>query len=332
MKTFTLVIAATLALPAGARSQTVAQATYPDKPVRIISDSAPGSATDVVVRLLSARLSTVWGQQAIVDNRPGGGGSIAARAGQTAAADGYTLYVGNASTFIAVKGAPGVAPNLPIELPRDFTAIGFISHQPMFIAVAPQIGVQSLPELIALAKSKPDQLSYATTGRGRITHLTMELLQERAGIRLQMIPYTGGPTAAMSDVGTGRVAIVIEGYSGLAGGIASGLIKGIAVASLQRLEDFKDLPTVAETLPSFVAGGWNVLLAPVGTPDAIIRKTSMDLRQAMDDAEVRTKLAQLGAYHTPMTPEQVTQFAMDQQRTWKPVAERVAKEMAGSPQ
>jgi tripartite-type tricarboxylate transporter receptor subunit TctC len=328
LKAVALAIAAMLALPAGASSQ----AAYPDKPVRIICDSAPGSATDVVVRLLSARLSTIWGQQAVVDNRPGGGGSIAARAGQTAAADGYTLYVGNASTFIALKGAPGVAPNLPVELPRDFTAIGFISHQPMFIAVAPQLGVQSLPELIALAKTKPDQLSYATTGRGRITHLTMELLQQRAGVKLQMIPYTGAPTAAMGDVGTGRVAIVIEGYSGLAGGITSGLIKGIAVASLARLDEFKDLPTVAETLPGFVAGGWNVLLAPVGTPEAIIQKTSADLRRAMDDADVKTKLAQLGAYYHPMTPDQVTQFAIDQQRTWKPVAEKVAKEIAGSPQ
>src|SRR3981081_4951775 len=103
----------------------------------------------------------------------------------------------------------------------------FVSHHPMFIAVSPQIGVQSLPELIALAKNKPDQLSYATTGRGRITHLTMELLQERAGIKLQMIPYTGGPTAAMTDVGTGRVAIVIEGYSGLAGGGRRGRANGV---------------------------------------------------------------------------------------------------------
>jgi tripartite-type tricarboxylate transporter receptor subunit TctC len=155
----------------------------------------------------------------------------------------------------------------------------------------------------------------------------MELLQERAGIKLQMIPYTGGPTAAMSDVGTGRVAIVIEGYSGLAGGMTSGLIKGIAVASLERLAEFKDLPTVAETLPGFVAGGWNVLLAPVGTPDAIVRKASADLRKAMDDAEVKAKLAQLGAYVHAMTPEEVTQFALEQQRTWKPVAEKVAKEM-----
>ncbi len=280
---------------------------------------------------MAERLSTIWGYQAVVDNRPGGGGSIAARAGQTATPDGYTLYVGAASTFIALKGAPGVAPNLPIELPRDFAAIGFISLQPMFIAVTPQIGVQSLPELIALAKVKPGELSYATTGRGRITHLTMELLQERAGIKLQMIPYAGGPTAAMTDVGTGRVAIAIEGYSGLAGGITSGLIKSIAVASLERLDDFKDLPTVAETLPGFVAGGWNVLLAPVGTPDAIIRKANADLRRAMDHTDVKAKLGQLGAYHRPMTPEQVTQFATDQQGTWKPIAEKVAKEMTAAP-
>ena len=280
---------------------------------------------------MAERLSAIWKHQVVVDNRPGGGGSMAARAGQAATPDGYTLYVGAASTFIAVKGAPGVAPNLPIELPRDFTPIGFITLQPMFIAVAPQLGVKSLPELIALAKNKPDQLSYATTGRGRMTHLTMELLQERAGIKLQMIPYTGGPTAAMSDVGTGRVAIVTEGYSGLAGGITSGLIKSIAVASLERLPDFPDLPTVAETLPDFVAGGWNVLLAPVGTPGAIIQKAGADLRVAMDDAEVKQKLAQLGAYPHAMTPDEVTQFATGQQRTWKPIAEKVAKEMAQSP-
>jgi tripartite-type tricarboxylate transporter receptor subunit TctC len=327
MKASMLTIAATLALSAGVQ----AERGYPEKPVRIIVDSAPGSATDVAVRLMAERLSAIWGHQALVDNRPGGGGSIAARAGQTATPDGYTLYVGAASTFIALKGAPGVAPNLPIELPRDFTAIGFITHQPMFIAVAPQLGVQSLPELIARAKSKPGQLSYATTGRGRITHLTMELLQERAGIKLQMIPYTGGPTAAMTDLGTGRVAIVIEGYSGLAGGMTSGLINGIAVASLERLADFPDLPTVAETLPGFVAGGWNVLLVPVGTPDAIIQKTSVDLRKAMEDAEVRKKLAQLGAFPHAMTPDEVTQFATGQQRTWKPIAEKVANEMAQSP-
>jgi len=322
MRTLAWMTVAALALSAPAQAQT----DFPNKPVRIIIDSAPGSATDVASRLMAERLSAVWGQQAVIDNRPGAGGSIAVRAAATAAPDGYTLYVGAASTFTALKGAPGVAPNLPIELPKDFTPIGFITQQPMFIAVSPAIGVKSLSEVIALAKKKPGELSYATTGRGRITHLTMELLQERAGIKLQMIPYTGGPTAAMSDVGTGRVAIVIEGYSGLAGGMTSGLIKGIAVASLERLDDFKDLQTVAEVLPGFLAGGWNVLLAPVGTPDAIIQKASVDLRKAMDDAELKTKLAAIGAYVHAMTPQQVTDFATEQQRTWRPIAEKVARE------
>src|ERR1700749_3355200 len=254
MRAVTFAIAATAALAVSASTGAWAE-TYPDKPVKIIIDSAPGRATDVASRLMAERLSAVWGQQAVVENRPGAGGSMAVRAGQTATPDGYPLYIGAPSTFTALKGAPGVAPNLPIELPRDFTPIGFITQQPMFIAVSPVIGVKSLPELIALAKKQPGELTYATTGRGRITHLTMELLQERAGIKLQMIPYSGGPTAAMADVGTGRVAIVIEGYSGLAGGMNSHLINGIAVASLARLADFKDLPTVAETLPGFLAGG-----------------------------------------------------------------------------
>jgi tripartite-type tricarboxylate transporter receptor subunit TctC len=304
-----------------------AQSDYPSKPVKIIVDSAPGSATDVTARLLAERLGAVWGQQALVINQPGAGGSMAVRAASQAAPDGYTLYIGAASTFTALKGAPGVATNLPIELPNDFAPIGFITQQPMFIAVAPTLGVKSLPELIELAKNKPGELSYATTGRGRITHLTMELIQIRAGIKLQMIPYAGGPHASMADVATGRVAVVLEGYSGLAGALAGGQIKGIAVSSLERLADFKDLPTVAETLPGFIAGGWNVLLAPVGTPEAMVRKASADLRKALDDAELKTKLAALGAFLKPMTPEQVTAFAQEQQRTWRPVAEKVAAEM-----
>ncbi len=114
--------------------------------------------------------------------------------------------------------------------------------------------------------------------------------------------------------------------------MSSGLVKGIAVASLQRLDDFNELPTVAETLPNFVAGGWNVLLAPVGTPYTILQKVSADLREAISDAGVRKKLAQFGAYVQAMTPDEVTQFTIDQQRIWKPVAEKVAKEMAQPPQ
>jgi len=296
--------------------------------VKIIVDSPAGSATDITSRLMAERLSQIWAQPVVVDNRPGAGGSIAARAAAQAEPDGYTLYVGATSIFTAVKGGPGVAPNFPIILPRDFAPIGFMTLQPVFIAVAPAVGVGSLPQLIALAKQKPGELSYATTGRGRITHLTMELLQSRAGINMQMIPYTGGPHAAMADLATGRVAVIAEGYLGLAEGLTGGSIKAIAVASEERLPDFKDVATVAETLPGFYSGGWNVLLAPVGTPPAIIDKISADLRKALDAAELKSKFAAMGAYLHPMTPAEVTTFAQEQQRIWQPVAERIAAQSA----
>jgi len=323
MNKWFLTVAAALALCAGAQAQTD---TYPSKPVRIIVDSAPGSATDVTARIFADRLSKIWGQQVLTLNHPGAGGAIAARVASQSAADGYTLYVGAASVFTALKGAPGVAPNLPVELPGDFAPIGFMTQQPMFMAVAPSLGINTLSQLIALAKSKPGELSYATTGRGRITHLTMELLQSRAGIKMQMIPYTGGPHASLSDLIAGRVAVVVEGYSGLAGAMQGGNIKGLAVASHQRLPGFENLPTVAETLPGFIAGGWNVMLAPVGTPDAIINKINADMRASSEDLDVKQKLAALGAFVRPMSPSEVTAFSQDQQKLWRPVAEHVAKE------
>jgi tripartite-type tricarboxylate transporter receptor subunit TctC len=318
-------------LTLGLSGEARAQSDFPNKAVRVIVDSAAGSATDVTVRLFADRLSTIWGQQVLILNHPGAGGGIAARVASQSTPDGYTLYVGAASVFTALKGAPGVAPNLPVELPRDFAPIGFMTLQPMFMAVAPSLGISTLPELIAAAKQKPGGLSYATTGRGRITHLTGELLQSRTGIKLQMIPYTGGPHASMSDLVAGRVALVIEGYSGLAGGLQSGMIKGVAVAAHERLPDFPNLPTVAETLPGFFAGGWNVLLAPLGTPDPIIRKISADLRKVLDDAELKQKLGGIGAFPKAMTPDEVTAFSQEQQRIWQPVAEQVAKDTAQQP-
>lgn len=302
-----------------------AQSDYPSKPVRIICDSAPGSATDVTARIVADGLSRLWNQQVVVLNHPGGGGSIAARVAASSANDGYTIYLAAASVFTALAGAPGVADNLPLQLPRDFLPIGFVSQQPMVIAVSPALGVATVSELITRAKAKPGEISYATTGRGRITHLTMELFQMRAGVKLQMIPYTGGPAQALGDLATGRVQIVLDSYSGLAGGLQAGAIKGLAVASLERLPGI-DLPTVAATLPGFFAGGWNVMLAPVGTAPLHMRKITFDLHKVLDEPQVKDKLVALGAYVNPMSPEALIDFINSQQKTWKPVAEAVAKE------
>ena len=209
---------------------------YPNKPVQIITDSSAGSTPDVALRFVADGLTQVWKRQVLVTNHPGAGGSLAVRLAAQAAPDGYTLFQPVLSTFVSL---PPAAPNVPIHVPHDFLPIGFVAENPMFIAISPSLGISTLPELIARAKNAPGEITYATTGVGRLTHLTGELLQREAGIKLLLVPYTGGPSHAVTDVATGRVGIIIEGYSGVAGAARSGSIKLIAVASAKRLAEFR---------------------------------------------------------------------------------------------
>ena len=296
--------------------------TYPSKPVTIIADSAPGASPDVAARIVADALGKIWGQQAVVVNHPGANGSIAARAAADAPNDGYTLFIPVSSSFLAL---PTVAPNLPLKLPRDFTPIGFVAAQPMFIAVAPSLGVKTLTELIALAKKKPGALSIAVTGFGRMTHLTGLLLQEKADIKLLPVPYTRGPASAIGDVASGRVSIIVEGYSGMIGSVKAGQVKLIAVASQQRLPEFPDVPTVAETIPGFSASGWLALVAPLGTPNSVITKVGVDLTKVLNEPEVRQKLATTGSYAQSMTAQEVLAFAAKEQATWLPLLDKLSK-------
>ena len=159
-----------------------------------------------------------------------------------------------------------------------------------------------------------------------MTHLTGELLQQEAGIKLLLVPYTGGPSHAISDVVTGRVGMIIEGYSGIAAAARSGSVKLIAVASAKRLRAFPDVPTVAETIADFQATGWAVLVAPPGTPDGIIDKVSEDLRKVAVEPELEKKLATLGSYTNPMSPAEAMAFVHKQQQTWQPVLDEIAKQ------
>jgi tripartite-type tricarboxylate transporter receptor subunit TctC len=296
---------------------------YPTRPVRIITDSAPGSAVDVILRVVADRLTQIWGQQVLPVNQPGGGGAIAARAAASATPDGYTLAIPALSAFVAL---PGLAANLPIEIPRDFTPIGYMGGAPMFISAAPSLGVSTLPQLIALAKKRPGEIAYGTNGPGRLTHLTGELLASRAGIKLLMVPYSAGGTAqVLSDIMGGRIPLVIEAYSGVAGALQAGTIKALAVASAARLPNYPDLPTVAETLPGFAAVGWQVLVAPAGTPEAIVRKVNGDLIKALNDPASKQKLAALGRDNRPMSPAEVTDFIHGEQRMWAPILQQIGR-------
>jgi tripartite-type tricarboxylate transporter receptor subunit TctC len=310
---------ATLAATPAAHAQA---GNYPQKPVTIIADAAPGATPDVDARFVAEALSKMWGQQVIVINHPGANGSIAARTAAEAVPDGYTLYMPVLSTFAAL---PSVAPNLPLKLPRDFIPIGYTAENPMFFAAAPSLGVATLPELIALAKKEPGKISIAVTGVGRLTHMTGLVFQDRADINLLPVPYNGGPAAALSDVGSGRVSMIIEGYSGIVGAVNAGQVKLLAVASLERLPQFPDLPTVAETIPGFAALGWQVLVAPLGTPAPIVSKVSADLAKVVSDPVFKQRLANIGSYSRAMTPEQVLAFVQKEQDIWLPVLQRISQ-------
>lgn len=320
-------LAAALVVAMAVPGSAQAQSDYPNKPIRLVVDSAAGSANDATSRILADKLSQIWGQQVVTLNQPGAGGGIAARVAAQSPNDGYTLYLPSTSTFLALPGGVGVAPNMPVEVPRDFASVGFVLQQPIFIGASHKSGITSLPQLIELARQKPNEITYAATGRGRLTHLTMELLQARTGTKLQLVPYAGGPAQAMNDVMSGRVHLVLDAYAGLAAALRGDLIKGLADTSLERLPGFESLPTVAETIPEFFVGAWTVMLAPTGTPDPIIRKVSADLWTAVNDPEVKSKFQANGAFVRHMTPEQVTAFVQSEQKTWRPILEQVAREI-----
>src|SRR5271155_386998 len=314
-----LIIAAIAVLIIGAGHQARAQ-DYPTHPVRLISDSAPGSSIDVPMRIIAQGLSRVWGQQAVVVNQPGAGGAMAARAAATAEPDGYTLGMLALSAFVA---QPGTAANLPVEVPRDFTPVGYLGGAPMFIAAGPWLGASTLPQLITLAKEKPGEVSYGVNGIGRLTHLTGELLQDKARIKLLMVPYSGGTAQILNDIMGKRVALVLDAYSGIAGAIGAGTVRPLAVASENRMADFPDLPTVAETLPGFEAVGWQVLLAPAGTPEAIVRKANADLIMALSDLDTRKRLGDLGRDERAMSPARTLAFIQAEQQKWAPIVQQI---------
>jgi tripartite-type tricarboxylate transporter receptor subunit TctC len=309
-------------LPAISRSAWAQPQDFPARPVRIVTHSAPGGSPDALLRIVADRLTQMWGQQVLALNHPGAGGAVAARTAAAAASDGYTLYMPASSAFVTL---PGLQANLPLELPRDFVPVGFVAEQPFFLTVASSLGVTTLPEFIALAKKRPGEISYAATGRGTLSHLGGEALQQLAGIRLLMVPYLGGTAQALNDVISGRVPMVIDGYPPLAGALQSGTIKALAVGSTARLPEFPDLPIAAETLPGFNVRGWLALVAPVGTPDAIVRKLSDDLSAAVTHAPTKTKLETTGNYPHPMTPPELLNFIRAEQQRWKPVLEQIAR-------
>jgi tripartite-type tricarboxylate transporter receptor subunit TctC len=291
---------------------------FPARPVRIIVQTAAGSSLDAMARLVTEQLSQIWGKEVIVVNQAGAGGLNAARATAAATADGYTLFLAGGSVFVAL---PILHHDLPFDV-NDFVPIGFVAEQPYSILVSNKLAVHSLAELIAFSKTQPSGLDAVAGTIGGLQHLTAERFRKVSGAKLNMIHYPG-TEAALADVISGRVPVMFQTILPVAGVVASGEVKMLAIAADARLPNYPDIPTVSETLPGFTSSGWSILVAPHGTPPAIVRKVNDDLRAALARPEVIKKFQALGNYTRPMTPQDLADFVHHERELWAPIVQQV---------
>lgn len=298
---------------------TPALAEHPEKPVTIIVPVGPGSGPDVIARILADRLTSQWKQQVLIVNRPGGSGIIGAQAAIQAAPDGYTLYMPLSSAFAIL---PESKVKLPVDLATDFATIGLIGDQPMIFAVTPKLGAKTLAEFIALAKQRPNEILYGAS-RQSVPHMTGEYLNVRAGIKLGYVPTTGA-AKVVQDIMSGNLHMVVDSAPGMAGALQTGEVKALAVASDKRLDNYPDVPLVSDTLPDFQAKGWFVLMAPVKTPEAVVKKLGEDLRTALRNEDLRKRFEVVGTFPRPSTVEETNAFIRTEQAKWRPIVRQIA--------
>ncbi|MBX9842229.1 MAG: tripartite tricarboxylate transporter substrate binding protein [Xanthobacteraceae bacterium] len=295
----------------------------PSGPLKIVTSVGAGAAPDVITRLVAEHLTRLWGHQVIVINQPGGAGAVAIKAVSSAPSDGSTLYMALATNFIAL---PELQKNFPVDVLHDFAPVGFIGEQPIMIGAAPSLGIGTLPELIALLKQRPGELNIGGGNRGSILHFTGEWLRSASGTKFTLLHYAGG-AQALPDLMGGRLQATIDAIASMRGAIDGGQVRPLAVTVLKRLDNFPQVPTVAETLPGFQSMGWMALMAPAGTPAPVVKKISDDLRTVLAKPELKQRLADLGTYVRPTTPEELTAFIREQQAIWRPVIAETAKQI-----
>lgn len=282
-----------------------AQDTYPSKPIRLVVPFTPGGVTDSSGRLIADFLGKRLGQQIVVENKPGASGNIGTAQVVAAVPDGYTLLLAFDGTMVI---NPHVFAKVPFDTLKDFAPIGRIGSATLILVAHPEVPVKSLQDLIALSKTKP--LAYGTSGIGGTPHIAGEMLAQRTGGRLEHVPYKGGGQA-MTDVMGGSIPLVYTAVAGAQGHVKSGKLKAIAVSGARRSSSLPDVPTFIESgLPSlsdFVVDSWVGLLAPAGTPAAVLARLNSELNAVLNDPAVRERLAVLGIDPTPGTSEQFRQ-------------------------
>ena len=311
-----VVIGVLLCIPAG--GSVWAQTSYPVKPVRLIVPWPPGGGADVISRMLSPKLSEALGQQIIIDNRGGAAGNIGAEMAAKAPPDGYTIV-------FAYSGTHAVNPSIYAKIPfkeSDFAPIIWLATVPQVLVVHPSLPVKNVKDLIALAKAKPGQLSYGSSGSGAINHLAGELFNYTAGTKIVHVPYKGGGPAAVALI-SGEIETIFGEPASFVQFIKSGRVRAVAVTSARRSLFLPDLPTIAESgVPGYEVTSWNGMLAPAGTPPDIIRRLNAEYNKIITEPEMRKLMIANGYEPVGGPPEKFGEQVHSELVKWAPVVKR----------
>ena len=285
--------------------------TFPSKPIRIVVPFTPGGPNDILARMIGQRYTAVWGQQTLVDNRPGGGTVIGTDIVAKAPADGHTLLM--VSTSHAAN--PSLMPKLPFDTLRDFVSVGQAVSSPNVLVVHPSVPARNTRELLDIAKARPGQITFASGGSGAATHLAGELLKIMGGVEMTHIPYKGAGPATI-DLISGQVTWMFGTILPTIPHVRAGKLRALAVSGKRRAEVLPEVPTVAEHVPGFEASSWYGVFAPAGTPAEVIIKLNQEMARALTPVEVRQRLAAEGTEVVAGNPEDFMQLFRAEAAKW----------------
>jgi tripartite-type tricarboxylate transporter receptor subunit TctC len=289
--------------------------TYPNRPIKLIVPFAPGGGSDIIARIIAPRLGDAVGQQVVIDNKPGAGTIIGAEIAAKAAPDGYTLFVGITGT-LAIN--PSLYQKLPYDPLRDFSPIILVATGPNILVVHPSLPVKTVRELIALAKSKPGKLSYASAGTGGAPHLAGELFKSTAGVDIVHVPYRGAAPATM-DLVAGQVEIMFAGMGAALPFIKAGRLKALAVAGAKRSPVMPELPTIGESLSGFEASTWFGILSSAGTAKDIVQRLNAEIARVVKREDAKAQLLSQGYEPLTSTPEEFASYIKTELAKWSKV-------------
>jgi tripartite-type tricarboxylate transporter receptor subunit TctC len=291
------------------------RAEYPDKPVRMIVPFTPAGATDLLARLVGEQLGKRLGQPVVIDNRPGAGANVGAEIAARAPADGYTMLMGPASVY-AISAT--LYPKLGYDLRKDLIPVALVANVPHVLLVNKDLSVNSVPELIALAKKQNGGLNIASQGSGTVSHLEAELLKHMAGIDMTHVPYRGSAPALLDLMG-GRVQVMFDSIASALPHIRAGKLRAIAVAAATRSPLLPELPTVAESLPGYSAHSWLGIFVPAGTPKPAVERLQRDLVAVVEDPKARVRLLEAGFEPKGSTSAAFAKLVREELAKWAPM-------------